>query len=49
MTIYIQLKTLTIQVIPEKDMCYIFSSGRPIWCGNKDELISLLEDVNKES
>lgn len=46
MTIVIQLKELSFQIIPEKDLCFIWKSGFPIWSGCKDELIELLKSVH---
>lgn len=43
--IYFQFTTISIQVIPSKDLCFIFDSGRPIWCGNKDQLIKILKEA----
>lgn len=47
MTIFFQFGTLTIQVTPEKDFCLITQSGKPLWCGGKDELIDILESIHK--
>lgn len=47
MNIVIQLKEFSFQIIPEKDLCFIWEFGRPIWCGCKDELIELLQSVHK--
>ncbi len=45
MTLFFQFETISIQVIPSKDLCFIFSNGRPIWGGNKDQLIKILEQI----
>lgn len=47
MNILFQLNELTIQVIPSKDLCFIYKQGLPIWAGGKDELIKLLKEVHK--
>lgn len=46
--IWFQFNTIGIQVIPEKDLCFIFTNGHPIWSGNKDQLIKILEEVHKD-
>lgn len=43
--IYFQFTEISIQVIPEKDLCFIFKNGHPIWAGNKDKLIEILEAI----
>lgn len=43
--IIFQFTEISIQVIPSKDLCFIFKNGFPIWSGNKDELIELLTEV----
>jgi hypothetical protein len=45
MTIFFQFKTISIQVIPEKDLCFIFQNGHPIWAGDKDQLIEILQSI----
>jgi len=45
MTLFFQFKEISIQVIPEKDLCYIFKNGWPIWCGDKDSLIEILKQI----
>lgn len=47
--IYFQFTEISIQVIPSKDLCFIFLNGRPIWGGNKDQLIDILESIHKTS
>jgi hypothetical protein len=47
MTIFFQFNTISIQVTPEKDLCFIFSMGKPIWGGTKDQLIDILESIHK--
>lgn len=47
MTVFFQFETISIQVTPEKDLCFIFSNGHPIWGGNKDQLISILESIHE--
>jgi hypothetical protein len=43
--IIFQFTEISIQVIPSKDLCFIFKNGFPIWTGNKDALIKILEEV----
>lgn len=43
--IYFQFTEISIQVIPEKDLCFIFKNGAPIWAGNKDQLIEILQAI----
>jgi hypothetical protein len=45
MTIYFQFGAISIQVIPEKDLCFIFKNGTPIWSGDRDELINILQSI----
>lgn len=47
MTLFIQLKEFTFQIIPDKDLCYILKNGVPMWAGDKDGLIKLLKEVNE--
>lgn len=47
MTLYFQFTEITIQVIPEKDLCFIFKNGIPIWAGCKDKLIEILQEINE--
>lgn len=44
-TIFFQFNEISIQVIPEKDLCYIFKCGHPIWAGGKDALIEILKSI----
>jgi hypothetical protein len=46
MTIVFQFETVSIQIIPEKDLCFIWINGSPKWAGNKNELIKILESVH---
>lgn len=45
--IIFQFTTISIQVIPAKDLCFIFRNGNPIWAGTKDELINILESIHE--
>lgn len=45
MTIYFQFNSISIQVTPDKDLCLIFRNGFPIWGGNKEQLIDILESL----
>lgn len=45
--IWFQFTSISIQVIPSKDLCFIFENGHPIWAGGKDELIEILESIHK--
>lgn len=45
MTLYFQFNEISIQVIPDKDLCYIFKCGHPIWAGDKDSLIEILKAI----
>jgi hypothetical protein len=47
MNILFNLGELSIQVIPSKDLCFIYKTGLPIWSGGKDELIRLLKEVHR--
>lgn len=38
---------LAIQVFPLKDLCCILKNGFLIWSGDKNELISMLENLSK--
>lgn len=40
-----QLGEITIQVIPSPDLCFIFKNGIPLWGGNRETLIKLLESI----
>jgi hypothetical protein len=42
-----QFTEISIQVIPKSDLCFIFKNGFPIWSGNKDELVDILEELQK--
>lgn len=46
MTIVINLGEFSFQIIPEKDLCFIWKNGFPIWSGDKDQLIELLKSVH---
>lgn len=46
--IFFQFNEISIQVIPSKDLCFIFRSGRPIWGGSKDQLIKILKSIHNE-
>lgn len=46
--IWFQFETISIQVIPKKDLCFIFKNGHPIWAGGKDRLIELLESIHAD-
>lgn len=39
---------LTLDVNIEKDFCRIFTDGIPVWCGDRNELIELLEKIWKK-
>lgn len=43
--IWFQFETISIQVIPSSDLCFIFQGGKPIWGGTKDQLIKILEEL----
>lgn len=43
--IVFQFTEISIQVIPDKDLCFIFKNGLPIWGGNKEQLIKILEEI----
>jgi hypothetical protein len=43
--IIFQFTSISIHVMPSKDLCFIFENGKPIWGGNKDELIKLLKEI----
>lgn len=43
--IWFQFTEISIQVMPAKDLCFIFKNGFPIWGGKKDELIKILESI----
>jgi hypothetical protein len=43
--IIFQFTEISIQVIPSKDLCFIFKNGFPIWSGDKDALIEILQAV----
>lgn len=43
--IIFQFTEISIHVMPGKDLCFIFRNGVPIWGGNKDKLIELLESI----
>lgn len=45
--IFFQFTEISIQVIPEKDLCFIFKNGHPIWGGTGKELINILESIHK--
>lgn len=45
MTIFFQFNEISIHVIPEKDLCFIFKCGRPIWSGDKCKLIEILKSI----
>lgn len=45
MTLFFQFNEISIQVIPEKDLCLIFKNGHPIWAGDKDQLIDILKQI----
>lgn len=45
MIVYFQFGEISIQVMPTKDLCVIFKNGFPIWSGDKDALINILESV----
>lgn len=45
MSIFFQFNEISIQVIPEKDLCFIFKNGHPIWTGVKDQLIEILKQI----
>jgi hypothetical protein len=47
MSIFFQFESISIQVIPSKDLCFIFQNGHPIWGGGKDKLIEILESIHK--
>lgn len=47
--IIFQFIEISIQVIPDIDRCFIFKNGFPIWAGNKDELIKLLESIHENN
>jgi hypothetical protein len=44
-SIFFQFTEISIQVLPEKDLCFIFKNGHPIWAGNKDKLIAILKSI----
>lgn len=46
--IIFQFTEISIQVMPSKDLCFIFKNGFPIWGGNKDKLIEILKSIHKE-
>jgi len=41
-----QFSEISIHVHPGKDLCFIFRNGYPIWGGNKDELIKIIESLH---
>jgi hypothetical protein len=43
--IIFQFTEISIQVIPSSDACFIFKNGYPIWAGNKDQLIEILQAI----
>jgi hypothetical protein len=45
--IWFQFTEISIQIIPDKDLCFIFKNGHPIWAGDKDGLIKILKSVHK--
>jgi hypothetical protein len=45
--IIFQFNEISIQVIPSKDICFIFKNGFPIWSGDKDQLIAILKQVHE--
>jgi len=45
MTLFFQFNEISIQVIPEKDLCFIFKNGHPIWAGDKGQLLKIIEQI----
>lgn len=43
--IIFQFTEISIQVIPDIDRCFIFKNGYPIWAGDKDQLIDILNEA----
>jgi hypothetical protein len=46
MILYFQFNQTTIQIIHDKDLCFIFNNGKPMWAGNKEELINILQSIH---